>query len=242
MELVSEHVHDVCRTLLATPPAPLYNRSNPLVPIPPDVPRHGHRDVGRLDHYNPRIVTATLYALLQVQPARDTLAVVSEVAGIVIAAAMLVLVFLAGLLFVRINRLLGEIRLGVRQNLGPVSDRARSISDNVEFITQALRSDVEQLSGSVKALTGRLHLASERMEERIEDFNALMEVVQGEAEDAFLDTASTVRGVRAGARTLSEGLRASDPENRADTDQEPEPAKNALRDAPEANAFAGEEG
>ena len=235
-------MHDVCRTLLATPRAPLYNRSSPLVPIPPDVPCHGHRDVGRLDHYNPPIVTAALYALLQVQPARDTLAVVSEVAGIVIAAAMLILVFLAGLLFVRINRLLGEIRLGVRQNLGPVSDRARSISDNVEFITQALRSDVEQLSGSVKALTGRLHLASERMEERIEDFNALMEVVQGEAEDVFLDTASAVRGVRAGARTLSEGLRASDPENRADDDQGPEPDKNALRDAPEANAFAGEEG
>jgi hypothetical protein len=40
------------------------------------------------------------------------------------------------------------------------------------------------------------------MEERIEEFNALMEVVQTEAEDLFLDTASTVRGVRAGARSI----------------------------------------
>ncbi len=43
------------------------------------------------------------------------------------------------------------------------------------------------------------------MEERIEEFNALMEVVQGEAEDIFLDTASTVRGVRAGARSIASG-------------------------------------
>ncbi len=52
------------------------------------------------------------------------------------------------------------------------------------------------------------------MEERIEEFNALMSVVQDEAEDIFLDTASTVRGVREGARTISGELRGPD-------DQEP---------------------
>ncbi len=41
------------------------------------------------------------------------------------------------------------------------------------------------------------------MEERIDEFNALMEVVQGEAESTFLDTASAVRGVKAGARRLT---------------------------------------
>jgi hypothetical protein len=53
------------------------------------------------------------------------------------------------------------------------------------------------------------------MEERIEEFNALMEVVQGEAEDIFLGTASTVRGVREGARAIAnpriEDEGASDP-------------------------------
>jgi hypothetical protein len=41
------------------------------------------------------------------------------------------------------------------------------------------------------------------MEERIEEFNALMEVVQTEAEHIFIDTASTVRGVREGARSIA---------------------------------------
>jgi hypothetical protein len=62
----------------------------------------------------------------------------------------------------------------------------------------------------VKALTDRLQLASERMEERIEEFNALMEVVQDEAEGIFIDTASTVRGVRAGARSIAGGGESTD--------------------------------
>jgi hypothetical protein len=102
-----------------------------------------------------------------------------------------------------LNRTVRELRGGVRQGLGPVSERARAISDNVEFITQALRADVERLNASVKALTARLHQASDHMEERIEEFNALMEVVQGEAEEIFIDTASTVRGVREGARSIT---------------------------------------
>jgi hypothetical protein len=90
-----------------------------------------------------------------------------------------------------------------------VSERAHAISDNVEFITRALRTDVERLNASVKALTDRLHQASDRMEERIEEFNALMEVVQGEAEDIFIDTAATVRGVREGARNIGRPRRPS---------------------------------
>ena len=136
--------------------------------------------------------------------ARDaTLATLSDVATIVIAAAMLILVLVAISVFVRLSRLLGEMKGVAKDNIGPVSDRAKLISDNLEFITQTLRNDVERLNSSVRALSDRLHQASDRMEERIEDFNALMEVVQGEAEDIFLDTASTVRGVRAGARQMA---------------------------------------
>jgi len=41
------------------------------------------------------------------------------------------------------------------------------------------------------------------MEERIQDFTALVEVLQNEAEDLALDTAAAVRGVRVGARSLA---------------------------------------
>lgn len=139
--------------------------------------------------------------LLQAIP-RDGLSVAADVAVVVVAASVVLLAGVVAFFLLRLASAVSEIRLAVRQNLGPVSDRARAISDNVEFITQALRSDVERLDASVRSLSERLRLASDRMEERIEEFNALMEVVQDEAEDIFIDTASTVRGVKAGARAL----------------------------------------
>lgn len=149
------------------------------------------------------MTTSTFPALAQVQPIPTSLSIATDIAIIVIAIALLVLVLFWTVLAARAHRLLKEIRSTAMQNFGPVSDRARSISDNVEYISQAVRSDVDQLSTSVNALTERLHLASDRMEERIEEFNALMEVVQGEAEEIFIDTASTVRGVRESARSIS---------------------------------------
>lgn len=179
--------------------------------------------------YSSGMQTFVAVALLQAPLPRDGLSVAADIAIVGVGVAVVILAIVGSFLLLRINGAVKEMRIGVRQNLGPVSDRARSISDNVEFITQALRTDVERLTASVKALTDRLQLASERMEERIEEFNALMEVVQGEAEDLFLDTASTVRGVRAGARSIGSGPRRGRP---VDEDDET---------ASEANAVAAEE-
>lgn len=142
-------------------------------------------------------------AVLQAPIPREGLEVAADVAIVVVAVAVIVSVVALTLVLLKLGRVVGEIRLGVRQNFGPVSDRARSISDNVDFITEALRSDVQRLNSSVRALSDRLQQASDHMEQRIEDFNALMEVVQGEAEEIFLDTAATVHGVREGARSIS---------------------------------------
>jgi uncharacterized protein YoxC len=161
-------------------------------------------------------MTLILAAGLLQAPARDTVVAIAardgltlavDVSILILAVAVVVTALMGTRLMMGLNRTLKELRGGVRQGLGPVSERARAISDNVEFITQALRSDVERLNASVKALTARLHQASDHMEERIEEFNALMEVVQGEAEEIFIDTASTVRGVREGARSITRPAR-----------------------------------
>ena len=176
-------------------------------------------------------------ALLQVPLPRDGLSVAADIAIVAVGVAVVLLALVGTVLLVRINGAVKEMRIGVRQNLGPVSDRARSISANVEFITQALRTDVERLNASVRSLTDGLQVASERMEERVEEFNALMEVVQSEAEDIFLDTASTVRGVRAGARSIASprSEKRRDPE----IDAEAEDQEGAASD--EAQAVAAEE-
>lgn len=139
--------------------------------------------------------------------ARDSLMVATEVATVVIAVAFIVLAILAAGLLLQVrkltrtaNRLTGD----VRKQLTPVAGRAQNVADNLGYVTAVIREDVDALHASVAGLTTRLTSASERVEERIEEFNALLELVQSEAEGLFIDTASTVRAVRAGARSLSE--------------------------------------
>ena len=145
----------------------------------------------------------TLAPLQNAVATGDGLAMAADIATIVVGIAIVVVAFAGVALARKMNRTLDGVRTAVNQSLGPVSERVRAISDNVEFISHALRTDVERLNASVRSLSGRLHQASDRMEERIEDFNALMEVVQEEAEGMFIDTAATVRGVREGAAAIT---------------------------------------
>jgi methyl-accepting chemotaxis protein len=118
-----------------------------------------------------------------------------------------VLVALIGVLLQlrKLARSVGEVTKRLEKDAGPVLERAKSVMENVDFITAAVRSDVQKLNDSVARLNDRLKQASERMEERIQDFTALVEVLQSEAEELALDTAAAVRGVRAGTRTLAGG-------------------------------------
>jgi uncharacterized protein YoxC len=151
----------------------------------------------------------------------SALATAESVATIVLTVAVLgVLVGLVGVLLQmrKLTRSLGEAAQRVQHDAGPVLDRARSVAENVEFITAAVRTDVQKLNDSVARLNDRLKQASDRMEERIQDFTALVEVLQTEAEDLALDTAAAVRGVRAGTRSLGAS---SDPMPEQEPDERP---------------------
>jgi len=100
----------------------------------------------------------------------------------------------------------------MEEDARPVLERAKGVAENLEFISAAVRTDVQKVNESVARLNDRLRDASERMEERLQDFTALVEVLQAEAEDLALDTAAAVRGVRAGTRTLANGVRPSEEE------------------------------
>jgi len=153
-------------------------------------------------------------SLLQAVPAsRDGLSVAADVALVGLGAFALVAAFAVVVLLLQLRRLGIQIeRMGRELNgkVDPVVEKSRTVAANLEFISASVRTDVEQVTGSVRKLSERLEQASNHMEARIDEFNALMEVVQGEAETTFLDTASTVRGVKAGARRLSGR---SDPEH-----------------------------
>ena len=87
-------------------------------------------------------------------------------------------------------------------DLGPLVRNANTIADNVNYITTAIRVDVQQFNQTVALANERLTMAVKTAERRLHELDALMRVVQREAEDAFVSTALTLRGVRAGATTL----------------------------------------
>ena len=140
--------------------------------------------------------------------ARDGLGTAAAVADVALAFVFVLILAGLALLFFQLRRIHGTVRElagRLESRLDPLIDRGKEVAANVEFITGAIRMDVQRVSSSVKSLSDRLQAASDRMEERVEEFNALMEVVQGEAEDIFIGSAAAVRGVRAGARALREG-------------------------------------
>ncbi len=121
----------------------------------------------------------------------------------VVAAAVSALLLLAVLgLLVQLRKLLADLQY----RIGTVADRTRAAADNVEYITTLVREDVDLVHSSVAGLADRLKGASERMEERVEEFNALMDVVQDEAEAVLLDAAAAVEGVRAGAKSIGKAV------------------------------------
>jgi uncharacterized protein YoxC len=87
-------------------------------------------------------------------------------------------------------------------DIGPLVRNVNTIADNVNYITTAVRVDVQQFNQTVALANERLTAAVKTAEQRLHELDALMRIVQREAEDAFVSTASTLRGVRAGATTL----------------------------------------
>ena len=156
----------------------------------------------------------------------------SAIANIVIAVALLLIgfgVIFAALKVRQLIRKVDEHAQKVRVDLGPAIRNVTVVSENLNFMSKTVRKDVEKLSDTVTAAGRRLQRAAETAEHRVGEFNALIGVVQEEAEGLFITTASTARGLKAGAeafrrfqddRTLPRGRREDDAdEDGADDDR-----------------------
>jgi hypothetical protein len=99
----------------------------------------------------------------------------------------------------RVNKLLDRIY----GDINPIMRHASSVADNINYITTSIRADVQQINATIAGANERLQQAVLLTERRLGDFNALLQVVQEEAEQMFVSTASAVRGVRTSASALS---------------------------------------
>jgi len=110
--------------------------------------------------------------------------------------------------------------------INPLMRHASAIADNVDYVSTAIRVDIQQVSQTVAAVNQRLQQAASAAEDRINQLNALLEVVQEEAESAFVRTASTIRGVQTGINQAFDEEDWNDgdyDEDRADSGEKPRP-------------------
>lgn len=97
---------------------------------------------------------------------------------------------------------LNQVVERVRDDVNPIVRHAASVADNVDYISTSVRADVQLLNQTVASANQRVNRVAALAEQRVNELNALLKVVQEEAEGLFIDTASTVRGVRVGADTF----------------------------------------
>jgi hypothetical protein len=98
-----------------------------------------------------------------------------------------------------------EIIERIQSDVMPLMKHAHSIADNLDYISTAIRSDVGMIQDTLRTANSRVRRAVGQTEEKINEFNALLDVVQGEAEGLFVSTVATVRGVRTGASRFVSG-------------------------------------
>jgi hypothetical protein len=128
----------------------------------------------------------------------------------------------------RLNKLLDR----VQDDMMPLVKHASAIADDVHYITTSLRTDVQQVSNTVNSANRRMQKAMLATEAKVREFNALLEVVQEEAEDIFVRSASTARGVRIGVESFGAGAmdvpERGEPMPPPDTDSGEEDAEDAI--------------
>lgn len=90
----------------------------------------------------------------------------------------------------------------VSRDLDPIMGHARSVADNADYISTAVRADVGDVSGTLKRANERLNVALDASERRVRELGALLRLFQDEVEQTFVSGTSMLRGFRAGADSL----------------------------------------
>lgn len=140
--------------------------------------------------------------------AYQVLVVVSLLLWIVFAVVLIVGLVRAAPVLARMSESLDRFDRFYRlanERLEPISKDLSVITDNAQYISAVLREDVSRVDRTVERATEAADRIVDLTEERVTEIYGLLEVVQEEAEESFLSTASLLRALRAGKRQLTEG-------------------------------------
>jgi hypothetical protein len=124
---------------------------------------------------------------------------VVRVASGLLTLATLALVIGLGIGFLSLRRMLRRLQA----DLEPLVKQSTAIADDVRGMTGTIKADVEKVSGTLLGATERVQQAVDLTEQRLNEFGALLAVLQKEAERVFVSSAAVIHGIRAGAAALA---------------------------------------
>jgi len=140
---------------------------------------------------------------------------ITTAASVVVFLVLMLILIPALVKFRKTAEKLDAVLDHIQRNIEPVSRHAAHIADNVDYISTSVRADVQELRRTLLSANSGIRDVIESSERRLHELGAVLRVVQEEAEQAFVSTASTIRGLRAGAESFRENgarLRRGEPE------------------------------
>lgn len=147
--------------------------------------------------------------------------VFSQIVGVVTALvflALMVILLPAVAKFRKTATQFAKVLQHIEHSIDPVAKHALRIADNVEYVTTSVRADVQELRRTLHDANTGVRNAIDTSEQRLHELGALLRLAQNEAEHAFVSTASTLRGMQAGAASFQERVRPLDDDEDDDLD------------------------
>ncbi len=125
--------------------------------------------------------------------------------GVLIATILLLLSIRAGVnkFHDTVDRLSKETK--------PLLDSATAIVGDAREVVAMVRTDVERVTDAAEALSEQILDAADLTARRVDDVNAVLDVLQEELEHSAISAVSAIRGVRVGAGELTAGMSRSRP-------------------------------
>jgi uncharacterized protein YoxC len=129
----------------------------------------------------------------------ETVIVIGVGLWIVIALALLVCVIYAISILRRTREPIGHVADSVRElqtRLQPVLRNVERASEDANYLVSTLRTDADEVGRAMRRVSDSTGRMLDLVEERVAEVTALLAVVQEEAEETFLTSASLLRGLR----------------------------------------------
>jgi uncharacterized protein YoxC len=138
------------------------------------------------------------------QPWYVTLNQIIGAASVIVFLVLMVILIPAVIKFRKTAARFEAVLDHVERSIDPVTKHAARIADNIDYISTSIRADVQAVRKTLLAANDGIRDVIDSSERRMHELGAVLRVVQEEAENAFVSTASTIRGVRAGAAAFRE--------------------------------------